>query len=72
MLVQARANRYGSRMDNLGDSFLPGFWQGFGLMVQGIWEAMLEHPWLFLVFGFVIVGGLFLQFAPRRGTRRSR
>lgn len=58
-------------MGNLADAFLPAFWQSLGMMVAGIWEAMLAQPWLFVVFGFVIVGGLYLQLAPRR-RRRSR
>lgn len=55
-----------------GETFLAAFWQGLGLAIESTWEAMLANPWLFLVFGFVIVGSLFLQLAPRRRRRRTR
>jgi len=57
---------------NLGETFLASFWQGIGIMLAGVWNAMLQNPWLFLVFGLLIVGSLYLQLAPRRRRRRSR
>jgi hypothetical protein len=59
-------------MGNLGDSFLPAFWQGIGIMLGGLWQGMLENPWLFALLAFIIVGGLYLQLAPRRRRRRPR
>lgn len=58
-------------MGDTWDAFWAGFWQGFLLMAESLWRAMVAHPWLSLVFGFIVVGGLYLQLAPRRRRRRS-
>ncbi|WP_431797033.1 hypothetical protein [Microbacterium kunmingense] len=58
-------------MDNLGEMFLSSFLQGIGLAASSLWQAMLTNPWLFLLFGGIIAGSLYLRSTPRR-RRRSR
>lgn len=65
------AGSYLDRMENLGEMFLSSFWQGIGLAVSSLWQMMITNPWLFVIFGGILAGSLYLRSTPRR-RRRSR
>lgn len=60
------ARSYLDRMDNLGEIFLSSLLQGIGLTLSSFWQAILTNPWLFLIFGGIIAGSLYLRSTPRR------
>lgn len=46
------------------------FWSGVQSALATFWAVFTGNPWLFLLFGFIVVGSLVLQLSPRRRSRR--
>jgi Na+/proline symporter len=53
-------------MIDYGEVVGDGFAIGFGML----WGAVTANPWVALLFAGIIVGALWLQFAPTRRRRR--
>ena len=52
--------------------FAGAFWSGVQSAAVTFWTVFMSNPWLFLLFGFIIIGSLMLQLSPRRRSRKSR
>jgi nitrate/nitrite transporter NarK len=64
--------RYRQDMGNLGELISDAWWPAVASAAGMLWVALLAHPWLIILLGFIVVASVWMQLRPRRNRRRAR
>jgi len=54
---------------DMGELFFESFLNGIVTVLAGVWSALVANPWLFILSGAIIIGGIVLRSRPRRRRR---